>query len=68
MRSTHARHLLAIDEAHLHHRMGQRFRPVYRRLGVFRAQLGRPPTIALTGSATPATRADILKVLRIPMP
>jgi len=35
-------------------------------LGVFRAQLGRPPTIALTGSATPATRADILKVLRIP--
>src|SRR5204863_6377850 len=36
------------------------------RLGVFRAALGRPPTIALTGSATPAARADILHVLRMP--
>ena len=58
--------LLAIDEAHCITEWGSEFRPVYRRLGVFRAQLGRPPTIALTGSATPATRADILKVLRIP--
>jgi len=58
--------LLAIDEAHCITEWGNEFRPVYRRLGVFRAQLGRPPTIALTGSATPATRADILKVLRIP--
>src|SRR6266566_3581810 len=30
------------------------------------ALLGRPPTIALTGSATPAARADILRVLRMP--
>ena len=58
--------LLAIDEAHCITEWGSEFRPVYRRLGVFRAQLGRPSTIALTGSATPATRADILKVLRIP--
>src|SRR5207237_4431941 len=36
------------------------------RLGFFRSQLGHPRTIALTGSATPATRADILAVLRIP--
>jgi ATP-dependent DNA helicase RecQ len=33
---------------------------------VFRSQLGRPRTIALTGSATPAARADILHVLRMP--
>ena len=33
---------------------------------MFRAQLGHPLTIALTGSATPAARADILAVLRIP--
>jgi ATP-dependent DNA helicase RecQ len=58
--------LLAIDEAHCITEWGNEFRPVYRRLGVFRSELGRPPTIALTGSATPAARADILSVLRIP--
>ncbi|HXM37379.1 MAG TPA: ATP-dependent DNA helicase RecQ [Gemmatimonadales bacterium] len=58
--------LLAIDEAHCITEWGNEFRPVYRRLGVFRAQLGHPLTIALTGSATPAARADILAVLRIP--
>src|SRR6266480_3999060 len=58
--------LLAIDEAHCITEWGNEFRPVYRRLGVFRSQLGRPLTIALTGSATPATRADILHVLRMP--
>ncbi len=58
--------LLAVDEAHCIVEWGHDFRPVYRRLGAFRAALGRPPTIALTGSATPAARADILHVLRIP--
>jgi ATP-dependent DNA helicase RecQ len=33
---------------------------------VYRVLLGRPPTIALTGSATPAARSDILRVLRMP--
>jgi ATP-dependent DNA helicase RecQ len=58
--------LLAIDEAHCITEWGNEFRPVYRRLGVFRSQLGHPPTIALTGSATPTARADILHVLRMP--
>jgi len=58
--------LFAIDEAHCISEWGNEFRPVYRRLGVFRSLLGRPPTIALTGSATPAARSDILRVLRIP--
>jgi len=58
--------LLAIDEAHCITEWGSEFRPVYRRLGMFRSLLGRPPTIALTGSATPAARADILHVLRMP--
>jgi len=58
--------LLAIDEAHCITEWGSEFRPVYRRLGVFRSLLGHPLTIALTGSATPAARADILTVLRIP--
>jgi len=58
--------LLAIDEAHCITEWGNEFRPVYRRLGMFRSGLGRPPTIALTGSATPSARADILHVLRMP--
>jgi len=58
--------LLAVDEAHCITEWGNEFRPVYRRLGMFRSQLGRPPTIALSGSATPAARADILEVLRMP--
>ena len=58
--------LLAIDEAHCITEWGNEFRPVYRRLGMFRSFLGRPPTIALTGSATPATRDDIIRVLRMP--
>jgi ATP-dependent DNA helicase RecQ len=58
--------LLAIDEAHCITEWGNEFRPVYRRLGMFRSWLGRPTTIALTGSATPAARADILAVLRMP--
>ena len=58
--------LLAIDEAHCITEWGNEFRPVYRRLGMFRSLLHRPPTIALTGSATTAARTDILHVLRMP--
>jgi len=57
--------LLAVDEAHCIVEWGNEFRPVYRRLGEYRYLLGDPPTIALTGSATPATRAAILSVLRL---
>src|SRR5687767_4742051 len=58
--------LLAVDEAHCISEWGSEFRPVYRKLGLFRSLLGRPLTIALSGSATPAARADILSVLRMP--
>ena len=58
--------LLAVDEAHCITEWGNEFRPVYRRLGEFRYLLGDPTTLALTGSATPATRRDILRVLRTP--
>ncbi len=58
--------LLAVDEAHCITEWGNEFRPVYRQLGRWRYLLGDPPTLALTGSATLATRADILRVLRIP--
>ncbi len=58
--------LLAVDEAHCIVEWGNEFRPVYRRLDQYRYLLGDPVTIALTGSATPATRDEILRVLRIP--
>ena len=58
--------LLAVDEAHCIVEWGNEFRPVYRRLDRYRYLLGDPVTIALTGSATPPTRAEILRVLRMP--
>jgi ATP-dependent DNA helicase RecQ len=57
--------LLAVDEAHCIVEWGNAFRPVYRALGRFRYLLGDPPTLALTGSATPGARAEILRVLRL---
>ena len=60
--------LLAIDEAHCISEWGHDFRPHYRSLGRHRITLGSPPTIALTASATPATRNDIVSVLRMRRP
>lgn len=55
--------LLAVDEAHCIVEWGNEFRPIYRALGRFRALLGNPLTIALTGSATLAARQEIRAVL-----
>lgn len=55
--------LLAIDEAHCISEWGNDFRPDYSRLGEIRKSLGTPPTMALTATATPDVRADIIKQL-----
>jgi ATP-dependent DNA helicase RecQ len=55
--------LLAVDEAHCISEWGPDFRPAFRRLGGARRALGQPPCVALTGSATPAVRDDIVGVL-----
>jgi len=60
--------LLAVDEAHCISEWGHDFRPHYRRIGQVRALLGGPPTIALTATATPGTRADIRQVLGLRRP
>jgi ATP-dependent DNA helicase RecQ len=60
--------LLAVDEAHCISEWGHDFRPDYARLGKFRAQLGKPPTIALTATATGAVRTDIVKLLDLSEP
>ncbi|MEP6744308.1 MAG: ATP-dependent DNA helicase RecQ, partial [Gemmatimonadota bacterium] len=57
--------LLAVDEAHCLVEWGHDFRPAYRRLGRLRWKLGRPPVVALTGSATPEVRDDIAATLRL---
>jgi ATP-dependent DNA helicase RecQ len=55
--------LLAVDEAHCIAEWGHDFRPSYRALLAARHRLGRPPAVALTGSATPAVRQEITRAL-----
>ena len=57
--------LLAVDEAHCISEWGHDFRPSYRELAKARYLLGSPPLIALTGSATPDVRDDIIHSLRL---
>ena len=54
---------LAVDEAHCISEWGHDFRPAFRRIGNAAELLGRPPIVALTGSATPAVRGDIMEAL-----
>ncbi len=60
--------LLAIDEAHCISQWGHDFRPEYLRLGEIRKQLGDPLTIALTATATPEVRKDIVRNLELKDP
>jgi ATP-dependent DNA helicase RecQ len=55
--------LLAVDEAHCIAEWGDDFRPAYLGLKRFRLTVGRPPVVALTGSATPAVRSQIATAL-----
>jgi ATP-dependent DNA helicase RecQ len=59
---------LAVDEAHCISEWGHDFRPDYWRLGAIRELLGRPPTMALTATATPKVAADILGALDLSDP
>jgi ATP-dependent DNA helicase RecQ len=60
--------LLAVDEAHCISEWGHDFRPHYRAIGEHRMALGSPSTLAVTATATPDTRADIVRVLRLRNP
>lgn len=60
--------LLAIDEAHCISEWGHDFRPSYLRLREVRERLGTPPTIALTATATPDVRRDIVRQLGLTHP
>lgn len=60
--------LLVVDEAHCLSFWGHDFRPEYMRLGEVRQQMGSPATIALTATATPNVRGDIVRMLGLRTP
>jgi len=60
--------LFAVDEAHCISQWGHDFRPDYYRLGQVVAGLEQPQVLALTATATPAVRQDILRSLHLRQP
>jgi ATP-dependent DNA helicase RecQ len=54
--------LLAVDEAHCISEWGHDFRPAYRQIGRVRSRI-RAPVLALTATATPHVRTDVVQSL-----
>ena len=59
---------LAVDEAHCISAWGHDFRPDYRRLGSLRRLCPGVPLVALSATAPPRVRADIIRLLQLRRP
>src|SRR5256885_358300 len=60
--------LFVVDEAHSISEWGHDFRPEYLRLGSVAETLGNPVTLALTATAAPPVRAEIVERLALDDP
>ncbi|AND16087.1 RecQ family ATP-dependent DNA helicase [Rathayibacter tritici] len=60
--------LLVVDEAHCLSSWGHDFRPDYLRLADVRGQLGDPPVLAMTATASGPVRDEIIERLRMTDP
>ncbi|KAG7476943.1 hypothetical protein MATL_G00088070 [Megalops atlanticus] len=60
--------LIAIDEAHCISEWGHDFRGAYRSLGNLKTRLPEVPILALTATASPSIRDDIVQSLRLLQP
>ncbi|MBW3548483.1 MAG: RecQ family ATP-dependent DNA helicase, partial [Actinobacteria bacterium] len=65
---TAAPSLFVVDEAHCISEWGHDFRPDYLRLAPVIEELGRPPVLALTATASPVVREEIVERLRLKDP
>lgn len=58
-------HLIAVDEAHCISQWGNDFRPAYLKISNLKTHFPKTPILALTASATPRVKKDILQILQI---
>ncbi len=60
--------LFVVDEAHCISEWGHDFRPDYLKLGAVIEELGHPPVLALTATASPPVREEIITALGMRKP